>query len=131
MLWVLQEERRGDVQELDKAWRDNGLALLPPALGYLILECGASAGYRAAVGWYHRAIFGDGTSMEDSTSPGFFTPRRTLEVAQAVLAARRRRERVLPTWKRDYQAFTNRTNRVQGRVLKLVREQVRDTLSQA
>lgn len=128
---MLQEERRGDVQELDKAWRDHRLAQLPPALGYLLLECGTCVGYRAAFGWYHRAIFDDGHSVAALADPSFFTPRRTLEVARAILAARRRRERVLPTWRRDYQVLTNRVNRVQGRVLRLVREQIRDSLTAA
>lgn len=125
---MLREERKGDVRELDQAWRDNRLDELPPALGYLLLECGTCASYRAALGWYRGAVSSLGAGVEAVPDPAFFTPRRTLEVAQAVLAARRRRERTSLAWRRDYQQLTNRVNRVQGRVLRLIREQVRESL---
>lgn len=128
MRWVMQEEKeseRASVVALDSRWNALALGELPPCLAYLLLECGTVAGDRVALGWFDGAVGSCGAASDGVVLAGL-SSEEALKLALTILAFRRRRERSLPSWRTCYQQFTNRTNRVQNRVLCLVREQVRD-----
>lgn len=126
MLWVLREEKRSDldITTLNNYWIEHRLDELPPGLAYLMLECGQVVGYRIADGWLYNAVSCSGLDPFCLVR-GRLSPQDVLVVSKRVLELRRRRERVSPSWQREYQKFTNRVNRVQGRVLQLVHEQIR------
>lgn len=129
MLWVLREERKSEkeitITTLNNYWVKHKLDVLPPGLAYLMLECGQVVGYRVADRWLYNAINGCGLDPFCLVR-GRLSPQDVLIVSKRILELRRRRERVSPSWQREYQKCTNRVNRVQSRVLQLVHEQIRD-----
>lgn len=130
---MLQEEKgneRASVAALDTWWNDLALDELPSCLAYLLLECCAVTDYRIAFGWFDSSARDCGAGSAGMVYLGV-SPEQALRIALSVLAFRRRRERSLPEWRARYQQLTNRTNRVQNRVLHLVREQVRDECREA
>ncbi len=127
MLWVLKEERSSELTSLVQAWHDHTLALLPPCLAYLVLECGQAVSYRVALGWLDDSCARFGVHHPSGQLAGL-DATAALEVAQGMLGFRRRRDRVDPSWGRNHHHLTNRTNRVAGRVLQLVKAQIRDAV---
>jgi lysozyme family protein len=118
--WVIQE---GGLSEADpgELWWRLSLDDLPSGLDYLMLECSFDVCPRVARGWLDQSLTNLGIGVSRVRD---LNEEEVLRVSREVLAFRRRRDKMMPGWTARYQVATNRSNRVAGRLAKLIEENV-------